>query len=189
MSGPPNHSISNLRDVRRYVTTHREDGKAIVRSTEPGAWESVLNNELAFNVIYTTSEFPSQMNGDADIKAHEKVAQAGTGLVNAGGSVCRIVDFAPGNDPLMHRTKSLDYGVVLEGEMEMILDSGEVSLLKRGDVAVQRGTMHAWKNPSATQWGRMLFVLLDAQPLQVGGADLAEELSGAHEHGIPPSNN
>ena len=63
-----------------------------------------------------------------------------------GGTVCRIVDFGPNTQPVMHRTQSLDYGVVLEGEVEMQLDSGESRILKRGDVAVQRGTNHAWKN-------------------------------------------
>ena len=46
----------------------------------------------------------------------------------------------------MHRTVSLDYGVVLEGEVELVLDSGETRLMKRGDVSVQRGTNHAWRN-------------------------------------------
>lgn len=82
----------------------------------------------------------------------------------------------------MHRTQSLDYGVVLEGEIEMELDGGEITLLKRGDVAVQRGTMHAWRNPSKKDWARMLFVLQDCEPLVVGGEKLMEELgSGADE--------
>lgn len=147
------------------------------------------NNTVALNLIYTTSEFPANLNKDTDIQAHEnKVSQGGVGLVNLGGSVCRMVDFAPDNDPQMHRTKSLDYGVVLEGEVDMILDSGEIHRMKRGDVAIQRGTMHAWKNPSKTQWARMMFVLLDCQPLQVAGQSLGEALApGQHE--IPSSGN
>ena len=58
----------------------------------------------------------------------------------------------------MHRTVSLDYGIVLQGEMELVLDSGETRLMKVGDVAVQRGTMHAWRNTSSTEWGRMIYV-------------------------------
>lgn len=159
--------ISNLRPITRFVTTHREDGKATIYPAEQVKWQGVRNNEVAFNLVYTTSEFPSQMNNDADVTAHEKVVQAGPGLINSGGSVCRICDFAPGNTPNMHRTQSLDYGVVLDGEIEMMLDSGEVVTMKRGDTAVQRGTMHAWRNPSKTEWARMLFVLLDGQPLKV----------------------
>lgn len=67
-----------------------------------------------------------------------------------------MVDFGPGSEPLMHRTQSLDYGVVLEGSMEMIPDSGETKLMHRGDVVVQRGTMHTWKNVGTTEWARML---------------------------------
>lgn len=147
------------------------------------------NGAVSMNLIYTTSEFPAQINGEADIKAHEKKVDAGgVGLVSGGGSVCRMVDFAPNNDPMMHRTQSLDYGVVLEGEVEMLLDSGEVHLMRKGDVAVQRGTMHAWRNPSQSEWARMMFVLLDCKPIEINGGSLKEALApGQHE--IPPSGN
>ncbi|KAH8174566.1 cupin domain-containing protein [Sarocladium implicatum] len=172
---------SDLPPVTRHITTHREDGKAVIHTSSQGQWQDVHDKAASLNLIFTTSEFPTQMNNEADITAHTKIEEAGTGLVNRGGSVCRIVDFAPGKEPLMHRTKSLDYGVVLEGEMELILDSGETRLLKRGDVAVQRGTMHAWKNASDTQWGRILFVLLDSHPLEVGGEVLKEALGAIEE--------
>jgi mannose-6-phosphate isomerase-like protein (cupin superfamily) len=63
--------------------------------------------------------------------------------------------------PLMHRTESVDYGIVIEGEMTLVLDKGEV-LLKPGSVVVQRGTNHAWANRSG-RLCRMLFVLVDGQ--------------------------
>jgi uncharacterized cupin superfamily protein len=63
--------------------------------------------------------------------------------------------------PLMHRTESIDYGVVIEGEMTLVLDGDEVEL-KPGSVVVQRGTNHAWANRSGRPC-RMLFVLIDAQ--------------------------
>ncbi|RVX66116.1 hypothetical protein B0A52_10050 [Exophiala mesophila] len=188
IGGFPSDPVSNLRPVTRFITTHREDGKAIVHSSEHGKWQGMRNNEVGLSLLYTTSEFPAQLNNDIDIKTHEQVEQQGSGLVNRGGSVCRMCDFAPGNNPMMHRTKSLDYGVVLEGEMEMILDSGEVVTLKQGDVAVQRGTMHAWRNPSATQWARMMFVLLDCHPIQLGGESLGEKLA-PEQHEMTASNN
>ena len=61
--------------------------------------------------------------------------------------------------PLMHRTESIDYGIVIAGEMTLVLDDGEV-LLKPGSVVVQRGTNHAWANRSGRPC-RMLFVLVD----------------------------
>ena len=78
----------------------------------------------------------------------------------------------------MHRTISLDYGVVIEGEVELILDSGVTQILKRGDLTVQRGTNHAWRNPSQTQWARMLYVLQEALPLSINGRRLGEDYGG-----------
>lgn len=85
----------------------------------------------------------------------------------------------------MHRTQSLDYGIVLEGSIEMWLDSGEMKLLKKGDIAVQRGTMHEWRNASETEWTRMVFVLQGTKPLVVGDKVLKEELGTQTE--IKPS--
>lgn len=181
--------ISGLPKIHRLLTSHDEhSGQAVIHSFEPGLWQPMRNNTVALDLIYTTSEFPVQMNNDADVHAHKKVVEKGLGLVNPGGSVCRMVDFSPSNDPMMHRTKSLDYGVVLEGEIELILDSGEKQTLKRGDVAIQRGTMHAWRNPSTTQWARMMFVLLDSQALQIGNSSLKESLA-AGQHEIQASGN
>lgn len=84
----------------------------------------------------------------------------------------------PGLLSPMHRTVSLDYGVVLEGEVELVLDSGETRLLKRGDVAVQRGTNHAWRNTSETEWARMMYILQPCAPLEVGGKKLGEDYGG-----------
>ena len=79
----------------------------------------------------------------------------------------------------MHRTTSLDYGVVLEGEVELVLDGGETRLLKRGDMCVQRATNHAWRNTNETNWARMLYVLLEANPVVLeGGRVLDEDLGG-----------
>lgn len=81
----------------------------------------------------------------------------------------RCVDRPPGLIFPMHRTTSLDYGVVLEGEIELILDSGEKKLMKRGDVSIQRGTMHLLRNTSKTEWGRMLYVLIEAKDVDIEG--------------------
>ena len=78
----------------------------------------------------------------------------------------------------MHRTVSLDYGVVLEGSVDLILDEGEVRTMHRGDVSVQRGTIHAWKNRSETEWARMLYILQDAKPLEFEGKVFGEDYGG-----------
>lgn len=141
---PPNEGqLSNLPGVTAYLTGHdNSSGKAIVQSARPGSWQSFDKGDMAFNVIYTTSEFPASLNDDVDIAKHDALVSSDKlGLVSPGGTVCRQVDFAPGYDCMMHRTQSLDFGIVLEGEVEMVLDSGETQLMKRGDVAVQRATM------------------------------------------------
>ncbi|KXG54468.1 Cupin 2, conserved barrel [Penicillium griseofulvum] len=168
--------MSPLRPITRHITGHNEAGRAVIHSSTPGEWESLEESKMAFNVIYTT-KFPADLNNDADIKTHETLIQSNElGLVNPGGTVCRIVDFAPDNLVVVHRTQSLDYGVVLEGQIEMVLEDSEPVIMNRGDVAVQRATMHGWRNPSKTEWARLLFVLQDCKKLSVGGKELGEEL-------------
>jgi len=181
---PPNESqISHpLPGLTHIITGHDPStGKAIIQETRPAQWTDPFNNKtMAFNAVYTTSKFPADLNDDADINTHNELSAPGKlGLVSPGGTVCRIVDFCPGNDALMHRTQSLDYGVVLEGSVELVLDSGETRVMHRGDVAVQRGTNHAWRNPSPTEWARMVFFLQDCQPVTVGDKTLKEYLEVA----------
>ncbi|KAG4433999.1 hypothetical protein IFR05_010514 [Cadophora sp. M221] len=183
---------SKLPNPTIHITTNSPTTRqAQLHSSTQNAWSFFSGETVGFNVVYTTSKFPVCLNADEDILAHQRLMQAGTlGLVQPRGTVCRIVDFGPLHTPLMHRTQSLDYGVVLEGEIEMELGNGaegggvggQVMLLKRGDVAVQRGTMHAWRNPSRTEWARMLFVLQDCEPVVVGGESLREDLGHAGDN-------
>jgi quercetin dioxygenase-like cupin family protein len=182
--------VSNLPGLTTYITGHDpKTGKAIVQSKRPGTWSSYDDKLMGFNVAYTTSQFPASLNGDADLHAHDALtATKKLGLVNPGGTVCRIVDFAPGFECMMHRTQSLDYGIVLEGSIELVLDSGETQTMHRGDVAVQRATMHAWRNPSNDEWARMVFVLQDCEKLVLGDTELKEDL-GRGVVGLPSSGN
>ena len=86
----------------------------------------------------------------------------------ANGSVLRIVDLAPGHRSPLHRTQSLDYGIVLQGQVDLELDDGRIVSLAAGDVVIQRGTMHAWINRGSAP-ARLAFVLLGAAPLVIGG--------------------
>ncbi|KIW95659.1 uncharacterized protein Z519_04244 [Cladophialophora bantiana CBS 173.52] len=67
----------------------------------------------------------------------------------------------------MHRTISLNFNVVLEGQLELILDSGEKRILNRGDSAIQRAINHAWRNVSSTAWARMVAVPIPAEAIQI----------------------
>lgn len=87
----------------------------------------------------------------------------------------RYVDMGPESLSPMHKTVSIDYGVVLEGEVELVLDSGETKLMKRGDLCVQRGTNHAWKNVTPNGgWARMMYVLVAAKADEGLVEDLAD---------------
>ena len=143
------------------------------------------------NLLYTTSTPTPSFTSDADLDTHETLANdpAGVPLVIRNGSACSVVDIGPlsisrnketGEEaqPLMHRTQSLDYGIVVNGEVELILDSGETRTMRQGDVVVQRGAMHAWRNSSETEWCRMMFVMIASEEVVVGGKALPEDMSG-----------
>lgn len=184
---PPteNQIATSLPGPITYLTGHNSSGQAIVHSTRPVKWTKYDNDRLNMSVAYTT-RFPADLNGDADVAIHE--ARTETGLVSAGGTVLRYVDFAPGYECMMHRTQSVDYGIVLEGKITSVLDSGEETVMHRGDVMVQRATMHSWRNDSKTEWARMIFCLQDCKPLTVGGKRMAEDL-GRGTGGVGPSGN
>ncbi|KAK4159991.1 hypothetical protein QBC43DRAFT_120984 [Cladorrhinum sp. PSN259] len=189
--GPPNSMdkpLSNLPQPHRYITGHNPSGQAIVHKHNPFIWQPYDNDNLAFSVAYTTNQFPADLNNDVDVAAHDTLLSSGNlGLVNPKGTVLRCVDFAPGYACGMHRTQSLDYGIVIEGSIDMVLDSGERYSLKRGDVAVQRATQHQWVNTSDKEWARMMFVLQDCKPLVVGGQVYGEDLGS--NSGLPASGN
>ena len=83
----------------------------------------------------------------------------------AGGTRFTINDIPPGARGAMHRTETLDYVIVLSGELDMEMDDTSVTL-RAGDVMVQRGTNHAWIN-RGTEYARVAFVLIDAKPLHI----------------------
>ncbi|KAI1089716.1 hypothetical protein F5B19DRAFT_358722 [Rostrohypoxylon terebratum] len=188
MSDTVSHLAPDLPRTSTYVTGHNEEGKAKVHSVRPAAWKPYEGGIMGFNQVWTNT-FPSDLNKDADVNYHEEIISGGKlGLANKNGVVCRMVDFGPGYECMMHRTQSLDFGIILEGEIEMKLDDGSVTPMKRGDVAVQRATMHSWRNPSPTNWARMIFVLQDTKPLFVNGEKFGEDL-GRGTEGLPPSGN
>jgi hypothetical protein len=178
---------TNLPSVNRFITTHNAEGKATFSDALPEALEwKGLPNGAAFGLGYTTEQYPVDFNNDKDLTTYQSYLRSPPGLVVPGGTVLRFVDCPPNSLSPMHRTVSLDYGVVLEGEIELVLDSGETRAMKRGDVAIQRGTNHAWKNPSSTQWARMMYVLQESKPLQVGDKALGEDY-GVGMDGVPSS--
>jgi mannose-6-phosphate isomerase-like protein (cupin superfamily) len=178
MSFPPIH---------RVVTGHDADGKAIVASNGPlpTVVEIAAIPGTVFHEVWSTAATPAPVDNGADPTAGPIVLpppKLGTrmrfvdmppdtadylahGAERMHDAFAQIGDTkastvrADSPHPLMHRTESVDYGIVIEGEVTLVLDDSEV-LLKAGSVVVQRGTNHAWANRSG-QPCRMLFVLLD----------------------------
>jgi len=87
-----------------------------------------------------------------------------------------MIDFAPGVESNLHRALCIGIGTVCEGEMELSLDSGETRIMRPGDVSINRGAMHRWRNTSKDKPARMLYVLLDCLPIVVNGKTLEFDL-------------
>lgn len=173
--------------IRRIVTGHDADGRAIVVSQGPlpTVVEIAAIPGTVFHEVWSTSGSPAPVDNSPDptlgalmlpppgqgtrlrfvdvppdtaeflargaARMHDAFSQIG----DAHASTVRV----DSPHPLMHRTESVDYGVVIEGEMTLVLDNSEVALAP-GSVVIQRGTNHAWANRSGRPC-RMLFVLID----------------------------
>ncbi len=154
--------------IRRIVTRHDEDGRSIVHSDDQLRPCAIPTGDAEMALIWTTASVPADNNDD--LAGETRVA----GVTLKGGSVIRIVDMKPGRSSPMHRSHSIDYGLVLSGELELELDGGEVTHLRAGDIVVQRGTNHLWRNLSQTAWCRIAFILIEAAPVVVGEVELPE---------------
>jgi len=86
----------------------------------------------------------------------------------------RFTDLAPGSSAPMHRTSSIDYNILITGKLILITEDGEEKLVENpGDVVVQKGNMHAWRNPGPG-WTRWVSVLVDAKPAHIDGTPLED---------------
>ena len=171
-------------DVRRVVTTVDKNDKAVVLFDSANPHKKVRPHALTVSrVCWVTDQTPADLTGTRDRAAVE------IGIMPPpGGSVFRIVDFPPETaetrnldpntmhhslgdgapkrglpprHPAMHRTRTVDYAIVMSGEIDMLLDDSEIHL-KAGDVLVQQGTNHAWVN-RGTEPCRIAFVLIDSK--------------------------
>src|SRR6266571_5160406 len=170
-----------VQPTRRVVTGHDVNGKAVILidGAAPNAKVRKATG-LVSTLRWVTEESPADNSGRADA-AEREIGVAPPPR----GSIFRVVDFPPAAEfgavdntamlremgivagqgdarhASMHRTKSIDYGVVISGEIDMVLDDSEVHL-KAGDVLVQRGTNHGWVNRGRENC-RIAFVLIDAK--------------------------
>jgi quercetin dioxygenase-like cupin family protein len=148
-------------NIRRVVTGHDANGRAVVMIDETCRNLQSRRPGHASCVVWTTDTAP------ADNSRNEDGAERKVATTCPGGTVFRIIEFSPGVAPRNHRTDSIDYAIVLSGEIDMELDDGSVHL-KAGDVLVQRGTIHNWVN-RGTAPCRIAFVLIAAKPVEAAG--------------------
>ena len=145
---------------RRVVTGHDATGRAVVTIDEVAANQVSARPGATACVVWTTEGFPVDNNGGQDQGLRK------TGITLDNGTVFRILELAPGVSPRNHRTDSIDYAVIMSGEVDMELDDTSVHL-KAGDVLVQRGTIHNWVN-RGTEPCVIAFVLIAAKPVTIG---------------------
>ena len=148
--------------ARRLVTGHDSNGKAIILIDEVMVGPPAMAPGIEGMPVWTTEKFPVHNDGDKDTSG--EVA----GIAKPNGTVFTMVTFGPGCTELPHRTSTIDFGVVLSGEIDMALEDGQSVHLKPGDVVVQRGTMHTWINKGSAPCV-LAFAIIDAKPVAAGG--------------------
>jgi len=150
---------------RRVVTGHTSDGASVVVSDGLAPVTRELPEDgVAFHEIWNTAGAPAPITAVEEVDPTERELAVPPPPL---GTKIRINEFAPGHlderglQSPVHRTESVDYGIVIEGEITLVLDDSEVTL-RAGDVVVQRGTDHAWANRGSTT-AKVVFVLVDGR--------------------------
>jgi len=156
--------LQMTRPPRRIVTGHDQEGKSVVLSdASPPQHHSMRGPSIGadFIEIWNASRAVPLLTS---VEAHEPNEREFT-IMPVAGHLLRILEVYPpqagGKRTVMHRTRTLDYVVMIEGELVLLLDDSEVTLTQ-GDVVVQRGTNHAWENRS-DKVARAAFFHIDAQ--------------------------
>lgn len=165
--------------MSQLITTHNATGQAIFSSKVPEQQHELVLPFGGMRIIYSSNSIPSNLNTEADIDQYSHMRTAGLpngAICPPGGVAAAIVSLAPGAESPMHRTVTMDWAVILEGEVDLILDGGETRRLRVGDSVVVRGTMHQWANRSrGGGWARMVAFAQDIVPIEVDGKELGTD--------------
>ena len=180
--------MTDMKPVRRIVTGHNDQGKAIISSdsSTPTVYQIPSVPGIVFHEVWGTQQTPAIIANDDDPTLASVTLQPARN-----GTKIRVVDIPPDSiqnsasdedlaeafadigashaadtqankrHKIMHRTETIDYGILLSGELWLMVDEGEVQL-NPGDIVVQRGTNHAWSNRSQ-ETARIAFILIDGQ--------------------------
>ena len=140
---------------RRIVTGHDDSGRSVVLS-DATAPKTLDVGTAAFHELWITNQTPVPIAATEPEPTDQPVRTPPP----ANGVNVRFTEMAPGAESPMHRTETVDVGIVLEGETWLLLDDGSETRVGLGDAVVQRGTNHAWANRSDRPV-RMVFVMVD----------------------------
>ncbi|KAI8982888.1 hypothetical protein BD414DRAFT_419244 [Trametes punicea] len=159
----------SLPGLRRVVTGHRAaDGVAIVKSDDVIPSREDGHPDLRVGPLWATGSLPVDDNND-ETDGTARRPDGDFGIVMKSGTNLQFTDLAPGATAAMHRTSSVDHNILIRGKLILVMEDGSETLLDQpGDVVVQRGTIHAWRNPGP-EWARWITVVIDAKPAVVNG--------------------
>jgi quercetin dioxygenase-like cupin family protein len=170
-----NTQPSKFSPIRRVVTGHDTSNVAKAIIDGPATNHKGGASGAQSTLIWITEGAPAEM------PVGENVEDLGARILGTppppNGTRFCVITFPPGNPGRMHRTETIDYVIVMQGELDMDMDDSTVKL-KAGDVMVQRGTNHSWVN-RGTEVARAAFVLIDAHPLGIGHPILREQSAGS----------
>ena len=167
--------------IRRVVAGINKTGKAVIQYDADATNVTQATNNIKTTLLWVTDQAPTNNEGNED-SANQEIGIPPPPM----GSIFRIVEFTPegsdgGSDeykylssvraeenecarhPGMHKTNSIDYAIIMSGEIDMLVDDDEVHL-KAGDVIVQRGNNHAWANRGTNPYS-IKFILIDSDPV------------------------
>lgn len=157
-------------NIRRIVTSHTAEGRAVVGSNEITTNVQKLRSGNYETLLWVTDDAPADVNGEDPTATPRDIEPPKT------GSIFRILELVPDKEAYMHRTDTIDYAICLSGKCEMLLDGDEKVDFNQGDVMVQRATMHGWANPYAEPC-QIAFILIGSN---APTKHLHEEAEKAH---------
>ncbi|KAF7527638.1 hypothetical protein PCG10_002602 [Penicillium crustosum] len=173
-----------MRPTRRHITSHDQNGASVVLASPNLLY--LDRGGYAITRTYALDQVPAQLGKDQDLNAYlssdgdnypTSQLHGGSQPVVPGGVNFLQGDFGPSAITPMHRTISVDYVVVVEGELVLELDDGTKTPLKIGDSVIQRATMHRWVNPSVDKPARFVATTVACIPFEIEGHLIQQEYS------------
>lgn len=159
--------------MAHFITTHNNSNQSIFSTSSTNERHAQDIKGTKVEMVYTFKDSPPDLSSEDDIKQYDQ--HAGLGSDSKYAAV--IGSFPPGAETPFHRTMTVNIGVILDGTVELHLDSGEMRTLKKGDSYTQRGTMHKWKNVGDECARTATFTMPIAEPFQPNGKQVETDSS------------